>query len=121
MPAFSATFPEVDELGVSIAGFTCASSSCSPIARDQPLVLKWKPGRGDVVLRIATTSAELFCRFPGGPGSATVPVAELQKLPAGAAVVEAGSFLSGQTSVTTHRVALRVYRQSIDEPFAGLR
>jgi len=122
VPAFSATLPAVDDLGVSIVGFTCASFSCSPIARDRPLVLTWKPGRGDVVLRIATTSVgELICRFPGAPGTATVAVAELQRLPAGDAVVEAGSFSSGQTTVATYRVALRVYRQSIDEGFAQLR
>lgn len=121
VPAFSATLPAVDDLEVSIARFSCPSFSCSPIGRDQPLVLTWKPGRGDVVLRLATTSGELMCRFPGAPGTATVPIAELQKLPAGPAVVEAGSFLSGQTTVASYRVALRVYRQSVSEGFADLR
>jgi hypothetical protein len=121
VPAFMATLPAVDDLAVSITGLTCKTSSCDPIARDRPLVLTWKPGRGDVVLRVATVATELFCRFPGAPGTATVSVSDLQKLPAGSAVIEAGSFLSGQTTAGAHKVALRLYRQSISEGFAGLR
>jgi hypothetical protein len=113
VPAFSATLPVVDDLGVTIDGCSCSFSACSPIARAQPLVLRWKPGRGDVVLRLATTSAELFCRFSGAQGSATVPAVELQKV-SGSAVVEAGSFSSGQTVAGAYRVALRIYRQSIE-------
>ncbi len=121
VPAFTATLPAVDDLDVSITGLTCASFSCDAISRDRPLVLTWKPGRGDVVLRVATVATELVCRFPGAPGTATVSVADLQQLPPGSAVIEAGSFLSGQTTAGSFKVALRLYRQSISEGSAGLR
>lgn len=121
VPALTATLPAVDDLEVSITGLTCPSFSCDPIARDRPLVLTWKPGRGDVVLRVATVTAELVCRFSGRAGTATVPVTELQKLPAGSAVIEAGSFLSGQTTAGSFVVALRLYRQSISESSGSLR
>ena len=73
------------------------------------------PDAGDVVVRVATVSNELFCRFPGSAGAASIDSALLRQLaPGRGGVLEAGSFGSEIVSPANGRVTLRLYRLSVE-------